>query len=363
MNTAQKKQNRSVGRVRISRFAGSLLGEWQRLSLPVADERVVIAVSGGADSVALLLGLEELLSGRRLKVKVRVAHLDHGLRGESGREDARWVEALADRLKFEVVLGLSAVRERAARAGDNLEQSARRARYEFLADAAAECGARVVLTGHTMDDQAETLLLRLLRGSGAEGLGGMEPVRSLDASSETLLARPMLSWAGRADTERYCRERNVEFRSDLMNEDERYARVRVRRKLLPLMETFNPRVVAAIARAAELLREDAAVLRSAAQELLKSAGEEEGEAVGRETGASVTGSLSVDILKEAPVALRRRALRLWLANGRGDLRRLELVHLLGIEKLLVGERGARRAELPGGSFVELRRRRLRLYVK
>jgi tRNA(Ile)-lysidine synthase len=147
-----------------------------------------------------------------------------------------------------------------------------------------------------------------------------------------------------------------------MNEDERYARVRVRRRLLPLMETFNPRVVGAIARAAELLREDAAVLRCAAEELLKSA-LEEGKPLGDDAGASVTGSLSVDILKEAPAALRRRALRLWLANGRGDLRRLEMVHLLGVEKLLVGVRGGRRAELPGGGFVELRRGRLRLYVK
>jgi tRNA(Ile)-lysidine synthase len=362
MNTAQKKQKRSASRMPVSRFAVSLLGEWKCLALPVANERVVVAVSGGADSVALLLGLEELVMGGRLEVNVIVAHLDHGLRGEAGREDARWVEALADKLKFEVVLGQADVKERAARAGDNLEQAARRARYEFLAEAAAGRGARVVLTGHTIDDQAETLLLRLLRGSGAEGLGGMEPVRALSVASATLLARPMLSWAGRAETEKYCRERGFEFRADEMNEDESFARVRVRRQLLPLMETFNPRVVSAIARAAGLLREDAAVLRSAAEELLKSAGEEE-KPLEDGAGASVTGSLSVDILKGAPVALRRRALRLWLANGRGDLRRLELVHLLGVEKLLVGVRGGRRAELPGGSFVELRRGRLRLHVK
>lgn len=350
-------------RKRLSAFAEGLLKEWKRLSLPVAEAcAVIVAVSGGADSVALLLGLEELVRGGRLGGKLMVAHLDHGLRGEAGRGDARWVEALADGLKFEVVLGRAAVKEIAARGGDNLEQAARRARYEFLAVAAQKCGASVVLTGHTMDDQAETLLLRLLRGSGAEGLGGMEPVRVLDASSETLLARPMLSWAGRAETEKYCRERGVEFRSDLMNEDERYARVRVRRQLLPLMETFNPRVVQSLTRTAELLRDDSAVLRGAAEELLKSA-REEGKPLKDDAGASVAGSLSVDILKEAPAALRRRALRLWLAKGRGDLRRLEMVHLLGVEKLLEGVRGGRRAELPGGGFVELRRGRLRLHVK
>lgn len=391
MDTSRKGQSQSVsqtrrsvggrGRKRLSGFAGALLKEWKRLGLPVADERLVVAVSGGADSVALVLGLDELMKGGRLALEVKVAHLDHGLRGAAGREDARWVGALADGLKFEAVMGKVAVKERAARTSDNLEQAARRARYEFLGEVAEKCGARVVVTGHTMDDQAETVLLRLLRGSGAEGLGGMEAVRALTESSgallsrgssggslskesaEVLLARPLLSWARRVETEKYCRERGVEFRRDAMNEDERFARVRVRRQLLPLMESFNPRVVQSLSRAAELLREDAAVLKVAAEELLKRASEDGKPAKGARGGASVRASLSVNILKDAPAAVRRRALRLWIASERGDLRRLELVHLVGVEKLLVGERGARRAELPGGGFVELKKGRLRFYVK
>jgi tRNA(Ile)-lysidine synthase len=142
-----------------------------------------------------------------------------------------------------------------------------------------------------------------------------------------------------------------------MNEDERFARVRVRRKLLPLLESFNPRVVESLARTAELLREDTAVLNAAAEELLKAASEDvkKGENV-----ASVHPSLSVNILACAPSSLRRRTLRLWIKRGRGDLRRLELAHLAGVEKLLEGERGGRVAELPGGSFVERRRGRLLL---
>jgi tRNA(Ile)-lysidine synthase len=370
---SQPRRGESVrARKRLSVFAGALLKEWKRLALPLTDERVVVAVSGGADSAALVLALGELMEGGRFGVGVVVAHLDHGLRGEAGREDARWVEELAEGLGFEVVFGRAAVRERAARTSDNLEQAARRARYEFLAEVAEKCGARVVVTGHTMDDQAETVLLRLLRGSGAEGLSGMEAVRALresssDAlpsreSSEVLLARPLLSWARRAETEKYCRERDVEFRMDLMNEDERFARVRVRRQLLPLMETFNPRVAQSLSRAAELLREDAIVLKIAAEELLKRASEEEKAARG-ERGAFMKASLSVNVLKGAPAAVRRRALRLWINGERGHLRRLELVHLLGVEKLLVGKRGARRAELPGGGFVELRKGRLLFYVK
>ncbi len=366
MDSVRKKQSQSVsqtrrrvgrrGRKRLNSFAEALLKEWQRLALPVVDERLVVAVSGGADSVALLLAVDELLKGGRLALDMKVAHLDHGLRGEAGREDAGWVEALADSLKVEVVVGRAGVKERAALTGDNLEQAARRARYEFLAEVAEECGARVVLTGHTMDDQAETLLLRLLRGSGAEGLGGMEAVRALNENSDVLLARPLLSWARRAETEKYCRERGVEFRADEMNEDERFARVRVRRRLLPLMAQFNPRVVESLSRTAELLRGDGAVLKVAAGELLEAAREKE-KAEG-DAFASGVGSLSVNILACAPASVRRRALRLWIAEGRGNLRRLELVHLLGVEKLLAGERGGRIAELPGGSFVERRRGRL-----
>jgi tRNA(Ile)-lysidine synthase len=346
---------------RPSEFARRLMLEWKRLKLPAEEVRVVVAVSGGADSAALLLAVDELSKSGRIALEVTVAHLDHGLRGEAGREDARWVAALADSLKVEVEVGRARVKERVAIERDNLEQAARRARYEFLAEVAEEGGARVVLTGHTMDDQAETVLLRLLRGSGSEGLSGMDAVRALTASSDILLARPLLGWARRAETEKYCRERGVEFRTDEMNEDERFARVRVRRRLLPLMAEFNPRVVESLARMAELLRGDGAVLKMAAGELLEAAREKEKAAGG--TFASVAGSLSVNMLARAPHAVRRRALRLWIAEGRGSLRRLELVHLLGVEKLLAGERGGRIAELPGGSFVERRRGRLWLHVK
>jgi tRNA(Ile)-lysidine synthase len=305
----------------------------------------------------LLLALDDLLKTRRFALKLTVAHLDHGLRGKAGAEDARWVELLAEGLGFPFELGRVAVKKLAEDWKDNLEQAARRARYEFLVETAERLGARLILTGHTLDDQAETVLLRLLRGSGAEGLSGIEPVRRVEADRDVLLVRPLVGWARRALTEKYCRERGVEFRADVMNEDERFARVRVRRRLLPLLESFNPRVVEALARTAELLREDSAVLNAAAEELLEAA-----SAGGKdEKGASIPAALDVNVLACAPEAVRRRALRLWIRRGRGDLRRLELAHLAGVEKLLEGERGGRIAELPGGSFVE--RRRGRLFLK
>ncbi|HKQ53192.1 MAG TPA: tRNA lysidine(34) synthetase TilS [Pyrinomonadaceae bacterium] len=351
MKADGKERLNTSGRGRLSVFAGALLKEWERLALPTGSSRVVVAVSGGADSVALVLGLVELVRAGRVGVGLVMAHLDHGLREESV-EDARWVEELAGELGVEVEIGRARVKD----AGGNLEQAARGARYEFLGKVAQKCGARVVVTGHTMDDQAETVLLRLVRGSGAEGLGGMEAVRVLDVESGVKLARPLLRWARRAETEEFCRGRGVVVRRDAMNEDESFARVRVRRRVLPLLLTFNPRAVEALARAAELLREDAETLNAAAHQLLEAA-------CGREEGAGGVAALDVKTLLSAPQALRRRALRLWLARGRGDLRRLELAHLQGVEKLLEGERGGRVAELPGGSFVERRRGHLTFHVK
>jgi tRNA(Ile)-lysidine synthase len=405
MSSARRRRE---GRgARLSRFARGLLAEWRRQGWPARGERVVVAVSGGADSSALLLALEELSEGGWLALGVTAAHLDHGLRGESGRADARWVGRQARALGFDVVIGRAKVGERASAERDNLEQSARRARYEFLSKVARERGARAVLVAHTLDDQAETVLLRLLRGSGADGAGGMRPERLLEDEGRTrgfakrrtpgradgkceneeraggiFLRRPLLAWARRADTEGYCRERGVEFRADEMNEDERFARARVRRRLLPLLETFNPRAAEALARAARLLGEDSDALELLASELLeearadtptgagdKSKAEREEASRADRRGREELGEredgcawpLRVDVLAAALPALRRRALRQWLARGRGGLRRLEFTHLLAVEKLLEGTRGGRVAELPGGSRVERQRGLLVFY--
>lgn len=342
--------------------------EWKARGWPSSGECIVVAVSGGADSTALMLALEELRGAGLLELQIVVAHMNHGLRGERGDADARWVAERASALALEVVLVDASVGERARVERDNLEQSARRARYEFLSEVARERAAFAVLVAHTLDDQAETVLLRLLRGSGADGLGGMRVERTLEEGGEVTLRRPLLGWARRADTERYCRERGVEFRTDEMNDDERFARVRVRRRLLPLLETFNPRAAEALARAANLLREDSAALDVFAARLLEEASAESSRGAGVEktsgkderienkiSGRVEISPLRVEVLASAHPALRRRALRQWLAHGRGGLRRLELAHIVAVERLLEGTRGGRVAELPGGCRVERRR--------
>ena len=352
--TAKRLGQRSNERPNLSRFAQSLRREWKHLGLAETDQTVLVAASGGADSVALLLALDELVRARKLKIKLVVGHLDHKLRGAASKSDAQWVAKLAKQLRLEVKVGTVDVKKRAAGRKDNLEQAARLARYEFLTRTARSQKAGMVLTAHTMDDQAETILLNLLRGSGGSGLGGIEPLRPLIEGKETLLVRPLLSWARRADTEGYCRQRGIEYCQDEMNLDESFARVRVRRQLLPLMETFNPKVILGLTRTAELLREDTIALDSAAARLLELAGDVRSAANG-----NAKSLLRSDLLALAQPALRRRTLRQWLGLCRGDLKRLERVHIIAVEKLVFGDRGARVIELPGGSRVSRRRGWLR----
>jgi tRNA(Ile)-lysidine synthase len=245
-----------------------------------------------------------------------------------------------------------------AKSEPNLEQAARNARYKFLHQTCKNKGSNFVLTAHTLDDQAETILMRLLRGSAAEGLGGTPAVRPISIGSNVKLVRPLISWARRADTENYCALRQIDFRVDEMNDDDSFSRVRIRKQLLPLMKSFNNRIVEALNRTASLLSEDAVALSEAARQLLELANTGSGK-----NGENNLPTLSVDVLSKSPAAVRRRALREWISRSRGDLRRIEMIHLVAVEKLLKGERGGRVAELPGGMKVTRRRGMLELAAK
>lgn len=330
---------------KLGKFARRLLREWRLMGLPFAEANVVVAVSGGGDSVALLLALDELVKSNKLGLRITVAHLNHKLRGKHSDADARWVKSLAKQLDYPAVVGATDVKKLAASTSDNLEQAASRARYEFLERAAKSAKAGVVLTAHTLDDQAETILLNLLRGAGTEGLTAMAAIRPIAPRSKILLARPLLSWARRKETEGYCRDRGIAFRSDEMNLDESLARVRVRRQLIPLMETFNPRIVDSLTRTGAILRHDFEALSSAAARLL------ELSLASPSRERHPANSLRADLLILAPAALRRRALRLWLGSLRGNLKRIEHAHILAIENLLMSTKSGRVVELPDHSRV------------
>ena len=229
------------------------IAEHQMLS---PDDRVLVGVSGGPDSMALFHALIAL------GYDAVAAHLDHSTRDGASAEDAAFVQSqslMLDRSFFSERIDVT---ERAQSSNDSFEATARRMRYEFFARAAAEHACVAIATGHHADDQAETVLLRLLRGASPEGLGGIPPVRPLDGLR---VIRPMIDCT-RAEVMAYLSEAGFAFREDVTNADASIPRNRVRHELLPLLKRdFNPRVSGALVRLAGMARDDNRVLELEAE--------------------------------------------------------------------------------------------------
>src|SRR5262245_17170929 len=179
-----------------------------------AQDSVIVAVSGGADSVALLDALARFQQGEGRPGSITVAHLNHQLRGEESDEDEAFTRNLSERLNLPVFTERIAVAERAKAEKRNLEAVARSLRYEFLLKVAEARGANFIFTAHTLDDQAETILMRLIRGAGAEGLRGIHQTLTLNDSVK--LIRPMLEIT-RAQVIQHCEHYELAFRSDSSN--------------------------------------------------------------------------------------------------------------------------------------------------
>jgi tRNA(Ile)-lysidine synthase len=216
-----------------------------------AGDRVGVAVSGGADSVALLLLSLELRA--RLGVVLSVVHFNHKLRGKVSEADARFVEKLALKHGLAFHVGQADVKAKARRDKNNLEDTARRARYEFFTTLVVAERLDKIVVAHTMDDQAETVLAHILRGTGLAGLSGIHPVVEH-------VVRPLLA-VRRAELRAYLRGKKQTWREDVTNCDVTKMRARIRKKLLPILEKqFQPAVVQHLATLAELAREDEAFL-------------------------------------------------------------------------------------------------------
>ncbi len=258
---------------------------------------LLVAVSGGADSMALLYALVSVQ--RTQRIRLTVAHLHHGIRARAADRDAAFVRRAADALGLPFVSARVDVPARAAATGESIEMAARAARYEFFRAVAREVDAYAVVTAHTADDQAETLLLRLLRGSGLQGLGGIAPVTTIGG---VRLVRPLLG-ISRTEIELFLRARKIEWREDATNRDAAYLRNRVRHTLLPLLEKeFQPAIRRLLCRTAEVLREDQNVIAPLVQ-----------RATARAKRAG--GGLSVPALKKLKPALRHRVVLDWLREN------------------------------------------------
>ncbi len=336
----------------------------QRHSMTRPGDRVIVACSGGPDSTALLHVLWRLRG--ELEVQLHVAHLDHRLRGRESRDDARAVAELAVSLGLPVTLGSADVSALARRQGWSRQVAARDARYAFLERVAGAVGARVVALGHHQDDQAETVLMRLLRGTGIDGLGGMAPVRRLPGVPGGLAIRPLL-FSTRADIEAYCRENGLPTRQDASNEKRDYLRNRLRLDVLPDLRRLNPALDRALADLAEEARADAAWLEEQAVVLLDEmirAGSAPVESVeSAESGEAGGAGLELDLtpLLRAPLALQRRTLRRALLRVSGAVpaltgasyRQVESLRLLALEGEPAGH-----LDLAGGVAADRRYDRL-----
>ena len=229
----------------------------------VRGGRVIVAVSGGADSVALLLGLCELRE--EFGIELVVAHLNHALRGDESDADAEWVGQLAEQLGLQVES--DQIPESAwAATGGGMEEAARALRYRFLDDVATKHNATMIAVAHTADDQAETVLHNLARGTGISGIRGMQRVRPTTAGHG--LIRPMLG-IRRATLEAFLADRGQPFRNDSTNIDVKITRNRIRHQVMPMLrEQLNSHIDAALCRFAEQAAEIDEVLDIAAETIL-----------------------------------------------------------------------------------------------
>ena len=364
-----------------------------------AGERVCVAVSGGADSVALLLAMVEANTGSAqnkipLGVVLRAAHVHHGLRGAAANGDEDFVRELCERLGVLLTVFRVDTAARQAAEGEGVEEAARELRYEALRGLMASGAVDVVATAHTLDDQAETVVMKMLRGAWTEGLGGISPVLEHPGSVEThvsearhgapnlsqsqigRIVRPLLG-VRRVEVEAFLRERGQGWREDATNQDVSLTRNRVRHVLMPMLREFNPGVDALLARTAEVAREEEAfwqaeVARALPQVLLpgkpvRGGGRAVSTAVG-EVGYAI----EIERLRAMPAALRRRIVRAaarkvfadaeqgYVLGGEETAKVLALAGFGGVGGAVTGKIGSR-LELHGGLRVERSAREIRLW--
>lgn len=304
-------------------------------NLAQAGELLIIGVSGGSDSVCLLTILDALKN--ELNVRLHIAHLNHQLRGDESQADAAFVAGLADKLNIPVTVENRDVASYQKEKHLSLEEAAREMRYAFFAELAAKLGTNKVAVGHTANDQVETVLMHLIRGSGTRGLAGLQPETVLRPGGNPLtVIRPILALS-RAETEAYCKNHGLEWRTDSSNLLPETLRNRIRLELLPLLRKYNPEIERAVIRTAAIARDDTGFIDAATQN------------VWRNTTKQSNNVITIDKARFLALhpALQRSLLRQAVAALTGDLRNIELTHIEDIMSI-TGKGAGRRINLPDG---------------
>lgn len=295
-------------------------------------DTVLAAVSGGPDSVLLL----RVLCSLKNKLKIReicVCNLDHGIRGNESAEDSRFVRSLACKLGLRFIHKTVKI---CSEGGRNLstEERAREERYKFFKESARSVGANVVATGHTIDDQAETVLMRFISGSSMKGMAGIAPVRSL---GKIRVIRPLIELE-KKDVVGFLDREGVEYRVDSTNAQPVYFRNVVRGRIIPFLEKFNPRLKRAMFNLAEHMREDLEFVSAAKRAA-------SGKIFGRQGGLA---GVAIKDMVVQPKAIQKEILRDLLESSGGEIKRLSFRHWKQLEDLLVRKSKGNSVDLPGG---------------
>ena len=290
--------------------------------------RVLCAVSGGADSVCLLHRLWTLRE--QLEIEVVAAHYQHGLRGKESERDEAFVRKIAEELGgIPLVVGRGNVARQARESGRGIEETAREMRYRFLRQAAQEVQAEYIATAHNANDNAETVLMHLVRGTGLRGLTGIAPVRGN-------IIRPLLTTT-RYEIEEYIKKYRLSYVIDSSNQDDTYTRNRIRHQILPKLDMICPGAVERLTRTAESLRRDERFLMEQAMELLKECEEDRDWQ-----------KIPISALLHAPEPLAVRAIRELIGRIQEGNDNCTTAHLQGVLDLCRSSEPSARIHLPGG---------------
>ena len=332
----------------VRRFEEAVSSALSRAGLDVPETKIIVAASGGPDSTALLRSLQRV--GGAVGIELHVAHLLHDLRGAETLADAAFVEDLARETGLPCTVRQSdPLKHRRQRGISSFEQATREVRYEFLLGLSRSTGATAVAVGHTMDDQAETVIEHLLRGAGLHGLRGMTesaPWPWPPDARGPFLFRPLLA-VTKAETTAYCRALGQDFRTDSENESPKFARNRIRHDLLPkLASEYNPRVIESLIRLSRTAAIDLDYLESECDRIWPQVEIDPAGTSGGRDG----GGLSLDraALQSLHPALRRTVLRRAFSLAAGDVRRLEETHLARMDALVAGGADGSSFQLPRG---------------
>lgn len=310
------------------------------------EARYVLAVSGGADSLALADAALEVFNA--VKGNLLICHVEHGIRGAEALADAELVRRFCAERGAEFLCCHVDALAYAKEQGLSLEDAARRLRYAKLNEACADFGACAVVTAHQADDQAETVLWKLLRGAGTDGLSGMQKVA---IQGELTILRPLLDLT-RADIEAYCQAKGLQYCQDSSNEDLHYTRNRIRRELLPYLEkNFNSAVKETLVREANLLSETEECMEMLTQEILR-----DNELCEWQQGFV---ELNAKRLMAKPLALRKRVLRAVYFELGGSELSYERTEALA--KLCENATGGKLIQLPGGIRAVYEKKKIRIF--